>query len=186
MPMQKDNMPGIAILKADITHVDADAIVNAANEGLRAGGGVCGAIFDAAGHRDLQRACDEIGHCETGDAVITPGFELTARHVIHAVGPRWHGGEFGEAELLASCYGKAIDLAVENGCASVAFPLISSGIFGYPKEEAWRVAIGACLAKLDQLGERAPKVAFCVLSESSRQMGEEILRELSASACRGG
>lgn len=171
-------MGGISIARTDIAHAEADAVVNAANEGLRAGGGVCGAIFEGAGHRDMQEACDAIGHCATGSAVITPGFALKARYVIHAVGPIWESGDRGEAELLASCYAKSIELAVENGCETIAFPLISSGIFGYPKEEAWRVGIGACLAKLAELGERAPEVTFCVLSESSRQLGEETLREL--------
>ena len=119
----------------------------------------------------LGRECHElfghaIGHCDTGDAVITPGFALKARHVIHVVGPRWHGGERGEEELLASCY------------ARIAFPLISSGIFGYPKEEAWRVALGACREKLEQLGKRAPEVVFCVISDSSRDLGERVLSEM--------
>lgn len=170
-------MAEITIVKADIAEMDADAIVNAANEGLKAGGGVCGAIFEEAGYDDMKAACRAIGHCDTGDAVITPGFALKAKHVIHAVGPVWHGGNHGEAELLASCYGKAIDLAVENGCASIAFPLISSGIFGYPKEEAWRVAIGACREKLDQLGERAPEVVFCVVSNASLELGQNALAE---------
>ena len=171
-------MAKITVQQIGITEADADAVVNAANEGLRAGGGVCGAIFKKAGHRDMQAACDRIGHCDTGDAVITPGFALKARFVIHAVGPYWHGGEHGEAELLASCYARAIELAVENACGSIAFPLISSGIFGYPKEEAWRVAIGACQEKLEQLGERAPEATFCVISDSSRKLGEKVLSEM--------
>jgi O-acetyl-ADP-ribose deacetylase (regulator of RNase III) len=170
-------MSGIEIMKIGITQADADAIVNAANEGLRAGGGVCGAIFKEAGFYDMQAACDEIGHCDTGSAVITPGFALKARYVIHAVGPIWSGGYSGEAELLASCYARSIDLAVENGCRSIAFPLISSGIFGYPKEQAWRVAIGACLTKLEQLGDRGPDVLFCVISDAALEMGERILSE---------
>lgn len=171
-------MGSISIVQMGITCAEVDAVVNAANEGLRAGGGVCGAIFEEAGRRDMQAACDAIGHCDTGSAVITPGFALKASYVIHAVGPIWEGGGRGEAEFLASCYSKAIELAVENGCESIAFPLISSGIFGYPKEGAWRVAIASCLAKLDELGERAPEVTFCVLSETSRELGEETLREL--------
>lgn len=139
---------------------------------------MCGAIFDAAGHAELQAACDEIGHCDTGDAVITPGFALAARYVIHAVGPRWRGGDDGEEELLASCYAKSIDLAAENGCASVAFPLISSGIFGYPKEAAWRVAISACRAKLDELGSHGPDIVFCVISDSSLELGRRMLSEV--------
>lgn len=125
----------------------------------------------------MQAACDEIGHCPTGSAVITPGFDLKARYVIHAVGPIWSGGNHGEAELLASCYAASIDRAVENGCESIAFPLISSGIYGYPKKEAWRVAINACLDKLGQLGNRAPSVAFCVLDDSSLELGRSVLAE---------
>ena len=172
-------MSAISIVKADITCIDADAIVNAANEGLRAGNGVCGAIFAAAGRRELQAACDEIGHCDTGDAVITPGFGCKARFVVHAVGPIWHGGANGEPELLAGCYQRALELAADHGCASIAFPLISSGIYKYHKEEAWRVALGTCLAKLIKLGDRAPEVMFCVLSDSSRELGERILSEMA-------
>jgi len=172
-------MSVISIVNADITRVDADAIVNAANEGLQAGGGVCGAIFAAAGRCALQAACDEIGHCDTGSTVITEGFGCKARYIIHAVGPRWHGGGSGEAEQLAGCYQRALELAVDHGCASIAFPLISSGIYGYPKEEAWRVALGACLAKLAALGDCAPEVMFCVLSDSSRELGERILSEVA-------
>ena len=135
-------MGGITIQQKSITKADVDAIVNAANDGLRAGGGVCGAIFDEAGYDEMTAACRSIGHCDTGSAVITPGFALKAKYVIHAVGPIWRGGGNGEAGLLASCYAKSIDLAVENGCESIAFPLISSGIYGYPAKQAWRVAIG--------------------------------------------
>lgn len=168
----------IIIVKMGITDADTDAIVNAANEGLQAGNGVCGAIFKEAGHDEMQRACDAIGGCKTGSAVITPGFALKARYVIHAVGPRWRGGVRGEAELLASCYEKSIDLAVENGCASIAFPLISSGIFGYPKEEAWRVALTACEKALSKHGDSAPDVTFCVLGEDSYALGSKVLREI--------
>lgn len=175
-------MGNISIVQMDITRADVDAVVNAANEGLRAGNGVCGAIFEKAGRRDMQAACNAIGHCDTGSAVITPGFALKARYVIHAVGPVWKGGDCGEEGLLAGCYAKAIELAVENGCKSIAFPLISSGIFGYPKEGAWRVAMGACLAKLYETGEQAPDVVFCVLNEEARELGEETLRELQDDA----
>lgn len=168
----------IHIVKQDITTADVDAIVNAANSALRAGGGVCGAIFSAAGHAELQRACDAIGHCDTGDAVITPGFNLAAKYVIHAVGPVWHGGGHGEAELLASCYAKAIELAAEHGCVSIAFPLISSGIYSYPKEEAWRVALSACSQKIAELGVGALEVFFCVLSNDALELGESVLASL--------
>ena len=117
---------------ADITTLHVDAIVNAANERLLMGGGVCGAIFSAAGPARLQEACDNIGHCDTGSAVATPGFGLVARYVIHAVGPVWRGGGHGEKDLLASCYTSSLDVARDLGCTSIAFPLISAGIYGYP------------------------------------------------------
>jgi O-acetyl-ADP-ribose deacetylase (regulator of RNase III) len=139
----------LSLIRQDITRLSVDAIVNAANEGLRAGGGVCGAIFSAAGHDDLQRACDEIGHVDTGDAVATPGFALAARHIIHTAGPVWHGGSHGEKELLASCYRSSLNLAFELGDTSIAFPLISSGIFGYPPAEALAVAVGEIRAFLE-------------------------------------
>lgn len=170
----------IAIVKESITDIDADAIVNAANEGLQAGGGVCGAIFKTAGYEELQRACDAIGHCDTGDAVITPGFACKARFIIHAVGPIWRGGDFGEPEFLASCYKRSIVLAAEQGCRSIAFPLISSGIFGYPKEEAWRIALEACLDEIDELGDQAPDVVFCVLNDEALELGQRALREFLA------
>jgi O-acetyl-ADP-ribose deacetylase (regulator of RNase III) len=129
-------------LVADITTLDTDAIVNAANESLAPGGGVCGAIHRAAGP-ELARACAAIGGCPTGQARITPGFRLPASFVIHAVGPVWRGGNEGEAELLASAYRSSMQLAAENGVRSVAFPAISTGIYGYPLEEATRVAVSA-------------------------------------------
>ena len=133
----------LRIVHGDIVRTKADAIVNAANEHLLAGGGVCGAIFRAAGERRLQAACDEIGHCDTGSAVATPAFDLPARYVIHAVGPVWQGGSRGERALLASCYASSLALAADFGCASIAFPLISAGIYGYPKDEALTVATEA-------------------------------------------
>ena len=130
-----------SILRNDITHMHVDAIVNAANQLLKHGGGVCGAIFDAAGATELQAACDEIGHCDTGSAVATPAFALPARHIIHTPGPVWRGGGFGEEESLRNCYRSSLRLAYELGDRSIAFPLISSGIYGYPKEAAIDVAL---------------------------------------------
>ena len=173
-------LDGINIVVTDITRLEVDAIVNAANRGLRAGGGVCGAIFAAAGLSELQEACDEIGHCDTGSAVMTPGFALKARYVIHAVGPRWGGGTHGEPELLASCYSRSLDLAAENGCASIAFPLISSGIFGYPKRDAWRVALTACAGWLCGHDGQDMEVTFCVLSEDSLKLAHDVFSELGA------
>ncbi|MDO4536944.1 MAG: macro domain-containing protein [Coriobacteriales bacterium] len=137
------------IVRNDITRMQVDAIVNAANEGLRHGGGVCGAIFAAAGPAQLQAACDKIGHCDTGSAVATPAFALPANHVIHAVGPIWHGGAYGEEEALRGCYRSSLELAAELGDESIAFPLISSGIYGYPKDQAIDVAISEIHRFLD-------------------------------------
>ena len=171
-------MSEIRIVKENIAEADVDAVVNAANDGLWAGNGVCGAIFEAAGMDDLQEACNEIGHCDTGDAVITPGFALKARYVIHAVGPRWYGGNQNEPEKLASCYARSLDLALENDCRSIAFPLISSGIFKYPKEEAWRVALTTCRDWLAAHPDADIDVRFCVLGDGSLAMGNAILGEI--------
>jgi len=130
----------LELVEGDITTRPVDAIVNAANENLTPGGGVCGAIHRAAGPR-LAQACARIGHCPTGDARMTPGFDLPAKYVIHAVGPVWHGGTRGERDLLASCYRASIDLARHHKCRSIAFPAIATGIFGYPPEAAARVAV---------------------------------------------
>lgn len=133
-------MSPIEVTQGDITAEDVDAIVNAANSALARGGGVCGAIFAAAGP-ELDRACADIGGCATGDAVITPGFRLRARFVVHTVGPVWHGGTDGEPELLASCYRRSIEVARDAGARSIAFPAISTGIFGYPAGAAAEVAV---------------------------------------------
>jgi len=146
----------LSIVRDDIVRRPVDAVVNAANTQLRAGGGVCGAVFAAAGHEKLQAACDKIGFCPTGSAVITPGFDLEARYIIHAVGPIWQGGSQSEVELLRSAYRASLELAIENGCDSIAFPLISSGIFGVPKDialAAARDSFAAFLADHDILIE---------------------------------
>ncbi len=130
-------------IRDNIVHMKTDAIVNAANTGLHPGGGVCGSVFDRAGFVEMETACRKIGGCPVGSAVITPGFALPAKYVIHAVGPIWQGGGHHEEMLLRSCYVKSLQLAKRHRLASIAFPLISSGIFGYPKEEALQVAVSA-------------------------------------------
>lgn len=131
------------IVRNDITKMKVDVIVNAANSSLKMGGGVCGAIFRAAGENQLQDACDEIGTCAVGHAVMTEAFKLNAKYIIHSVGPIWRGGTSNEADLLASCYENSLKLAAKNKCQSIAFPLISSGIYGYPKREALQIAVSS-------------------------------------------
>jgi len=131
----------IQAVQGDITAQEVDAVVNAANQALAGGGGVDGAIHRAAGRRELQEACQALGATQTGDAKATPGFRLTARWIIHAVGPRWRGGDKGEPEALASCYRRSLEVADELGAKSVAFPAISTGIYGYPSDEAARIAV---------------------------------------------
>lgn len=152
--------PEIEVWQGDITTLDVDAIVNAANESLLGGGGVDGAIHRAAGPELLQE-CLGLGGCATGKAKITGGYNLRARHVIHTVGPVWHGGAAGEADLLAACYRNSVARAAEAGCRSLAFPAISTGIFGYPAQEAAQIAVDTLRAALPGTGiEQVLLVAF--------------------------
>lgn len=149
----------------DITTLATDAIVNAANEQLAPGGGVCGAIHRAAGP-ELARACAALGGCPTGESRLTPGFRLPAKFVIHAVGPVWRGGDAGEARLLASAYRSAMRLAVEHGLRSVAFPAISTGIYGYPLQAAAEVAVETVAAELRAATGVEEVIFACFSSEA--------------------
>ena len=169
-------MSTITIKKSDIVALDTDAVVNAANEGLRAGSGVCGAIFDATGFKKLEAACRQIGHCDTGSAVITPGFNLKAEYIIHAVGPIWEDGKHDEARLLYGAYSRSLELAIENGCKSIGFPLISTGVFGYPVDLAWTVAIQACVDFLNKGNEIS--IVFAVRSDRIYDAGMQTLNKL--------
>ena len=170
----------MTVVQGDITTQAVDAIVNAANQQLLRGGGVDGAIHRAAGP-ELQEACNRIGGCPTGEARITPGFRLQARHVIHAVGPRWHGGGRGEADLLASCYRRSLELAVEHGLKTIAFPGISTGIYGYPLEDATRIAIGTVAACLTDMPE-VEEVRFVTFGDEATEVAGRILAEVDAGA----
>lgn len=148
----------MTIAEGDITKLDVDAIVNAANDRLAPGGGVCGAIHRAAGP-DLAEACRSIGGCPTGDARLTPGFKLDATYVIHAVGPVWHGGKADEDALLASAYRRSLELARDHGAATIAFPAISTGIYGFPLQRATAIAVKT-VADFLRANDRPTRVVF--------------------------
>ncbi|WP_167609008.1 O-acetyl-ADP-ribose deacetylase [Maribellus sediminis] len=166
-------MGKISLHKGDITQLKVDAIVNAANKTLLGGGGVDGAIHRAAG-KELLAECRTLNGCETGDAKITKGYNLPARFVIHTVGPVYNDGKYNEASKLESCYLSSLELAVRNGVRSIAFPNISTGVYGYPKDEAAQIAIDTVsdfLAKNAEIDE----VIFCVFDEANFELYKELL-----------
>jgi len=163
------------LIKGDITTLDLDCIVNAANENLMPGGGVCGAIHQAAG-KELAVECKRIGHCGVGEARITSGYDLKAKHVIHTVGPIWHGGKDGEDQYLFNCYKKSLLLSTHHGIESIAFPNISTGIYGYPKELAAETAIAA-VKQHQRSGRKLKEVIFCCFDEENFQLYDRLLIE---------
>lgn len=171
----------VEVIVGDITTLDVDAIVNAANESLLGGGGVDGAIHRAAGP-ELKEACRRIGGCPTGEARLTPGFRLPARHVVHTVGPVWQGGDRGEAALLERCYVSSFELALAAGATSIAFPAISTGVYGYPKEDAARIAVTTVATHATG---QLRQVIFCCFSAEDEALYAALLKDPAAAAPPG-
>jgi len=165
-------MAELRVTRGDITRLEVDAIVNAANTSLLGGGGVDGAIHRAAGP-ELLTACRALHGCSTGEAKATPGFRLPARWVFHAVGPVWDGGTRGEAEKLAGCYRRGLELAKEYGARSIAFPAISTGIYGYPSRPAAEIAVRVCREMAETCG--VERVEFCCFDEGTARIYEDLL-----------
>ena len=163
------------LIKGDITELDLDCIVNAANEKLIPGSGVCGAIHRAAG-KELAIECKRIGHCGVGEARITKGYNLKAKHVIHTVGPIWHGGKHGENQYLFNCYKKSLLLSTHHGIETIAFPNISTGIYGYPKELAAETAIAA-VKQHQRSGRKLKEVTFCCYDEENYEIYNKLLKD---------
>lgn len=168
-------MDRIELFRGDITQLEVDAIVNAANTTLLGGGGVDGAIHRAAGN-ELLAECHTLNGCPTGDAKITRGYNLPAKYVIHTVGPVWRGGHSGEAEKLASCYRRSLETAVDNGVKTIAFPNISTGVYGYPKPEAAKIAI-AEVSRFLQNHPEMERVIFCVFDEENETIYRQIIND---------
>ncbi len=168
-----ESSPEIRVIQADITTLAVEAIVNAANTSLLGGGGVDGAIHSAAGP-ELLKECRLLAGCKTGEAKITKGYRLPARFVIHTPGPVWEGGNSGESQLLASCYSNSLALAEKNGLTTIAFPSISTGIYGYPIESAATIAVNTVKAYLKQ-GSSLKEIIFCCFSEEDCQVYKKAL-----------
>ena len=162
-------MADLEVIEGDITRLDVDAIVNAANETLLGGGGVDGAIHRAAGP-ELLAECRTLGGCDTGDAKITKGYKLIARHVIHTVGPVWRGGNEGEPDLLASCYSRCLTIAQQHELKSIAFPAISTGVYGYPKEAAAEIAVRTVKAQA-----WINRVVFCCFDKATADLYRRLI-----------
>ena len=171
--MTTEPVAAIKAIQANITTLGVDAVVNAANSSLLGGGGVDGAIHRAAGH-ELVDECRLLGGCKTGDAKITRGYKLQAKHIIHTVGPVWNGGNRREPELLAACYRRSLEIATERGLSSVAFPCISTGIYGYPADLAAKVAVGVVTDFLKNPSSLR-EVIFCCFSLSDFEIYQELL-----------
>jgi O-acetyl-ADP-ribose deacetylase len=170
--------PVLEAIRADITTLAVDAIVNAANRSLLGGGGVDGAIHRAAGP-DLLKECRTLGGCDTGDAKITNGYRLKARHVIHTVGPVWHGGESGEDEALASCYRRSLEIARDHRLKTIAFPSISTGVYGFPPERAAKIAVNTVAEETRTNPGTLEKVVFCCFDERALMLHEAAIAELA-------
>jgi O-acetyl-ADP-ribose deacetylase (regulator of RNase III) len=167
----------LEVVVADITTLEVGAIVNAANNSLLGGGGVDGAIHRAAGP-ELLKECKTLGGCATGSAKITRGYSLPAKHVIHAVGPVWHGGERGEPELLASCYRTGLELAAKPGLTSIAFPALSTGVYRFPAGQAAEIAVGTVVSELSADPRGIDRVVFCCFSKESAKHHVHAFAEL--------
>lgn len=166
-------------IQADITTLEVDAIVNAANSSLLGGGGVDGAIHRAAGPQLLEE-CRPLGGCRTGEAKLTNGYRLPAGFVIHTVGPVWHGGDSGEPEQLASCYRSSLALAVESGISTIAFPGISTGVFGFPVTRAANIAVATTRAFVDENAGALDEITFCCFSDEDLRIYRDELGKVSA------